>query len=256
VKGIGKKISQKVLRYFPIKPRLQRLFISKDIAKQMRWHKDERKDDSNTLGHPTDAIVWKEFDEEHEWFARNSRNVQLGLASDGFNPFGNMITTYSIWTVVLMPYNLPLWRCMKAPNMILSFFIPGPTAPKNEIDVYLRLLVDDLQELWNEGVSTYDALANETFQLHAALLWTINDYPAYANLSRWSMKGKLVCPVCNKDTTFNWLKYGHKYCYMGHRRWLPRGQVWRKNKELFDGKKEHKLEPEEMFRDQLLRCHL
>jgi uncharacterized protein YybS (DUF2232 family) len=57
VKGIGKKISQKVLRYFPIKPRLQRLFISKDIAKQMRWHKDERKDDSNTLGHPTDAIV-------------------------------------------------------------------------------------------------------------------------------------------------------------------------------------------------------
>jgi len=253
VKGTGKKIPQKVLRYFPIKPRLQRLFISKDTAKQMRWHKDERKDDGNILGHPADAIVWKKFDEEHEWFARDSRNVRLGLASDGFNPFGNMSTTYSIWPVILIPYNLPPWRCMKAPNMILSLLIPGPTAPGNEIDVYLRPLVDDLQELWNEGVSTYDALAKETFQLHAALLWTINDYPAYANLSGWSTKGKLACPRCNKDTTFKRLKYGHKYCYMGHRRWLPQDHVWRKNKNLFDGNEEHKLEPEEMSRDQLLQ---
>jgi hypothetical protein len=75
MKGTGKKIPQKVLQHFPIKPRLQRLFISKDIAKQMRWHKDERKNDGNTLGHPVDAIVWKEFDEEHERFACDSRNV-------------------------------------------------------------------------------------------------------------------------------------------------------------------------------------
>jgi hypothetical protein len=40
VKGSDNKIPQKVLRYFPIKPRLQRLFTSKYIAKQMRWHKD------------------------------------------------------------------------------------------------------------------------------------------------------------------------------------------------------------------------
>jgi hypothetical protein len=46
VKGSGKKIPQKVLWYFPIKLRLQRLFTSKDIAKQMRWHKDGQKDDA------------------------------------------------------------------------------------------------------------------------------------------------------------------------------------------------------------------
>jgi hypothetical protein len=208
VKGSGKKIPQKVLRYFPIKPRLQRLFMSKDIAKQMRWHKDGRQDDDNTLRHPADAIVWKEFDKAHDWFARDSRNVRLGLASDGFNPFGNMSTTYSMWPVVITPYNLPPWRCMKAPFMILSLLIPGPGAPGNDIDVYLQPLVDDLHELWNEGVSTYDALTKETFQMHAALLWTINDFPAYANLSGWSTKGKLACPVCNKDTTHCWLKYG------------------------------------------------
>jgi hypothetical protein len=249
VKGTGKKIPHKVLLYFPIKTRLQRLFISKDTAKQMRWHKD----DGNTLGHLADAIVSKEFVEEHEGFARDSRNVKLGLTSDGFSPFGNMSTTYSIWLVVLMPYNLPLWRCMKARNMILSLLIPGPTTPRNEIDVYLRPLVDDLQELWKEGLSTYDELVNKTFRLHAALLSTINDYPTYANLAGWSTKGKLACPVYNKDTTFKRLKYEHKYCYMGHRRWLPWGHVSRINKELFDDKEEHKLEPEEMSRDQLLQ---
>jgi hypothetical protein len=49
----------------------------------------------------------KEFDKEYEWFAGDSRNMRLGLTSDGFNPFGNMSTTYSIWPIVLMLYNLP-----------------------------------------------------------------------------------------------------------------------------------------------------
>ena len=40
VVGIGTKISQKVLRYFPIKPWLQRFFKLKEIAKDMKWHKD------------------------------------------------------------------------------------------------------------------------------------------------------------------------------------------------------------------------
>ena len=76
--------------------------------------------------------------------------MRLGLASDGFNPFGNMSTSYSMWPVVLMLYNLSPWRCMKDPYMLLSLLIPRAKALGNEIDVYLRLLVDDLKELWNE----------------------------------------------------------------------------------------------------------
>jgi hypothetical protein len=110
-----------------------------------------------------------------------------------------------------------------------------------------------LKELWNEGVSTYDALTKETFQLRAALIWTMNDFPVYANLSGWSTKGKLACPISNKDTYFRRLKHGHKMCYMAHRRWLPQGHVWLIRKELFDGTKEHRLEPEELSGDQLLQ---
>ena len=34
--------------------------------------------------------------------------------------------------------------------------------------------------------------------MRASILWTINDFPAYANLSGWSTKGKFACPICNK----------------------------------------------------------
>ena len=144
--------------------------MSKDMAKHIRWHNDEQKDDGNTLGYPADGLAWKEFDKEHEWFASDSRNMRLGLASDGFNPFDNMSTTYSIWLVVLMPYNLPPWMIIKDLFMILSLIIHGRIAPGNNTDVYLRPLVDDLHELWNKGITTYDSSTKETFQLHAALL--------------------------------------------------------------------------------------
>jgi len=65
----------------------------------------------------------------------------------------------------------------------MSTLIPGPRAPGNDIDVYLQPLIDELKELWKIGVETYDVSMKETFQLHASILWTINDFPAYGNLS-------------------------------------------------------------------------
>lgn len=64
---------------------------------------------------------------------------------------------------------------MKPPNMILSLLIPGPHSTGNDIDVYLRPLIDELKELWEEGVDTYDSSRNEMFNLRVGLLWTISD---------------------------------------------------------------------------------
>jgi hypothetical protein len=52
---------------------------------------------------------------------------------------------------------------------------------------------------------------------------------------------------------FKRLKYGNKTCYMGHRKWLPRGHIWRRKGELFDGTEEHRLAPKELSNDELLR---
>ena len=173
--------------------------MSTKTASLMRWHHDSRVDDG-VMRHPADAMAWKSFDKIHKDFSSEPRNVRLGLASDGFQPFNQSKTPYSIWPVILIPYNLPPWMCMKESNFILSMLIPGPESPGDVIDVYLKPLIDELKELWEVGVDTFDASTRQNFKLHASLLWTINDFPAYGNLSGWSTKGKMACPCCNKDT--------------------------------------------------------
>ena len=154
--GKGKLIPQKVLRHFPLKPRLQRLFMSKHTALDMRWHKEKRVDTEGILRHPADVKAWKEFDKNHNWFAQDPRNVRLGLASDVFNPFGNMNNAYSMWLVMLIPYNLPPWKCMKDPFTMMSLFILGLQSSRKDIDVFLQPLVDVLKKLWHVSVETYD----------------------------------------------------------------------------------------------------
>ncbi|XP_042958038.1 uncharacterized protein LOC122293546 [Carya illinoinensis] len=239
-------IPQKVLRHFPLKPRLQRLFMSAKIVGDMRWHKEHRAIEDSSMRHSADSESWKKFDEHDSWFAVDPRNVRLGLASDGFTPFNNLAKPHSIWPVILVPYNLPPWSCMKDQFFITSLIIPGPRSPGNEIDVYLQPLLDELLELWEYGVPTYDASSKETFTLHAALLWTINDFPAYGNLSGWSTKGKLACPSYNADTDSNWLKYVRKHCYMGHRHFLQPDHMWRRRKGLFNGKEDHRMPPRDL----------
>jgi hypothetical protein len=69
-------------------------------------------------------------------------------------------------------------------------------------------------------------------------MWTINDFPAYADLSGYSSKGKKACPICMESTCSKWLTYGRKCCYMGHRRYLPTDHRWRMKKRAFDGTQE------------------
>ncbi|TYK01218.1 uncharacterized protein E5676_scaffold75441G00100 [Cucumis melo var. makuwa] len=67
---------------------------------------DKRVETNDALRHPANAEGWKHFDSEFPDFASDPRNV-LGLALDGLNSFGQMSTSYSMWPVVLLPYNLP-----------------------------------------------------------------------------------------------------------------------------------------------------
>ena len=80
--------------------------------------------------------------------------------------------------------------------------------------MYLAPLINDLNSLWNEGVQAYDAYKEETFNLKACLLWTVNDFPAYGNLSRFSVKGYKACPIYDEGTYCQYLKNSRKLCYM------------------------------------------
>ncbi|XVE51929.1 hypothetical protein DITRI_Ditri02bG0079600 [Diplodiscus trichospermus] len=166
-----KKKPIKVLRYFPLIPRLQRIFMSSKTSNFMRWHHEKRTKDGN-LRHPANALAWKAFDSRYPDFASDSRNVRLALASDGFNPFKIVSTSYSTWPVVLIPYNFPRWICMKQPSFILSMIIPGEKGPGNDIDVYLQHLIKELKQLW-EGVDTYDASRKQNLLLKTSLWFLV-----------------------------------------------------------------------------------
>ena len=76
------------------------------------------------------------------------------MEMDGFNPFGSLSSTHNVWPVVLVTYNLPPWLCMKRIFCLLSLLIIGPKKPRNDIDVYLEPLVNELKLRWDEGERT------------------------------------------------------------------------------------------------------
>ncbi|KAM6575504.1 hypothetical protein CsatA_023831 [Cannabis sativa] len=248
-KGKGKKVPHKVMRYFPLTPRLKRLYCSRHTAEDMRWHYSQRPKEDGVLRHPADAEEWKQFDRLHPSFAVEPRNVRLGLATDGFNPFGNMSNSYSLWPVICVPYNLPPWKCMSSESLLLTLLIPGPSSPGKDIDVFMRPLIDELKQLWETGVETRDAYNGTVFSMRAAVLWTINDFPAYALMSGWSTKGYMACPTCNEHTPS--IGLNSKIGYVGHRRFLEMSDPRRRSKK-YNGKPEKRAPPPVLTGDDIL----
>ncbi|XP_073121652.1 uncharacterized protein [Henckelia pumila] len=239
---VNEGIPAKVLWYFPPIPRFQRLFRNKEVSKELTWHADKRICDGY-LRHPANSPAWKVVD--HKWpdFASESRNIRLAISADGINPHSLMSSAYSCWPVVMITYNLPPWLCMKRKFMMLTLLISGPKQPGNDIDVYLAPLVDDLKCSWEIGVDAYDAYRKEYFSLRAVLLWTINDFPAYGNMSGCVVKGYQACSICGEETYSTRLKHSRKMSYTGHRRFLPRNHPYRRQKKAFNGKQEFNPAP-------------
>ncbi|XP_020263246.1 uncharacterized protein LOC109839229 [Asparagus officinalis] len=174
-------IPLKVVRYFPITQRLQRLYKCKKTAVAMTWHDRALPSEDGKMSHPRDSPAWKNFEQNR--------------------------------------------KC----------------SPGNNIDVYPRPLIEELRSLFINGVETYDADKGETFIMRAALMWTINDFPAYGMLSGYSVHGYKVCPYCHVDTTSTWLPFSKKICYCGHRRMLKEDHLYRDVH--FDGTTEHRKAP-------------
>ena len=146
---------QKVAWYFPLIPRLRRLFASSKDAKLMRWHMEGRKTDTN-IRHPANSTQWHLIDWKYKNFGDDPRSLRFALSTDGMNPFGQMSSLHSVWPVLLSIYNVPPWLCNKRKYMMMSILISGPHQPGIDIDVYLRPLVDDLKTPWNDGIDAYD----------------------------------------------------------------------------------------------------
>ncbi|CAA7020270.1 unnamed protein product [Microthlaspi erraticum] len=83
---IKKGVPQKVLRYFPIIPRLKRMFRSEQTAMESRWHFSNKRTDRK-MRHPVESVTWMSMNDKFPSFAAELRNLRLGLSTDGFNPY-------------------------------------------------------------------------------------------------------------------------------------------------------------------------
>ena len=159
------------------------------------------------------------------------------------NLFGNLSTNHSCWHVILFIYNLSPKLCMKRKYMMLSMIIYGPKQPRNDIDIYLNPLVEDMKLLWVDGVEVFDVFASETFMMHAMLFCTINDFPTYGILSGYNVKGYKACLICEENTASHQLKNGRKTVYLRHWRFLQANHPYRRLKKAFNGHQENDETP-------------
>ena len=124
---------------------------------------------------------------------------------------------------------------------MMPVLIQGPKQPGNDIDVYLRPLVEELLQLWNgKGVRVWDEQDQQEFDLHALLFVTINYWPALSNLLGQTNKGYNACTHCLDDTESIYLDKCKKNVYLGHRRFLPINHLLKKKGKHFKGEADHR----------------
>jgi hypothetical protein len=89
-------ILARVVRHFPLIPRLLRMFRSPTVSGLLKFHSDHPNTDDGVMKSIADSPAWKHIDNEVDVaFWREARNLRLGMALDGVNPFPYTNTTHS-----------------------------------------------------------------------------------------------------------------------------------------------------------------
>jgi len=225
-------VPMKILRYLPFVPRIQRLYMSEESAKQMTWHKQGTRYNPNKMVHPFDGEAWNHFDGIHHEKASEPRNVRVALATDGFNPYGLMAAPYTCWPMFVIPLNLPPGVAFERQNVFLSLIIPGH--PGKKMGVFMEPLIDELVSAWEDGVWTYDRATKTPFKMHVWYQYSMHDFLAYGIFSGWCVHGKFPCPLCKDHLRFIWLKKGGKYSsFDKHHQFLPPEHPFRQDTKNF-----------------------
>ncbi|KAK4384465.1 hypothetical protein Sango_3058100 [Sesamum angolense] len=100
---------------------------------------------------------------------------------------------------------------------------------------------------------SYNSARNDTFTMHATLMWTVNDLPAYGMTSGRSFNGVKGCPICMEDTRAFYLQNDGKTCYFNyHRQFLSPDHPHRRNTKAFT---KNRIE-RKVMRPRLIRGHI
>jgi len=87
---------------------------------------------------------------------------------------------------------------------MLSLIIPGSKSPGDKLHVYLKPLLEDLKDLFVNGMPTYDASRNETYQIYVKDLFVLF-HRRMGMLTMWRM---MICSQIT-NTLVMYRRYAH-----------------------------------------------
>jgi hypothetical protein len=139
-------------------------------------------------------------------------------------------------------------KCLKQGFIFPTLIILGPKEPKKQMNIFLRLLMEEMKQLW-QGVDAYDSHLKCRFNLCAAYLWSIHDYLAYDKFAGWCVHGRLNCPIYMDDTDAFKLQHDKKVSFFDcHQRFFPMNHPFRNDTRSFlNGKTVIKGPPMQKF---------
>ncbi|GBE87125.1 hypothetical protein SCP_1003720 [Sparassis crispa] len=188
--------------YLPLIPRLKAFHVNTLMAKSMQYRAEEHKHDLNVIKDVFDSEIYRSLCGQpvivngkplkHRYF-EDSRDIALGLSTDGFAPFKRRKQT--AWPLIAYNYNLPPEVRFHKKNIIPIAVIPGPKKLAN-FDSFLWPLAEEMLRL-AVGVRAWDVLTAAMFVLHAFLILVGGDIPAISMIM--CMKGHngyAPCRMC------------------------------------------------------------
>jgi hypothetical protein len=126
-KQVGRSnVPQKVLRHFPLTFRLEPMYNTQAQVELMIWHANNWSR-NGLVHHVMNSKQWELIDLKWPSFGNEPKNVWLGLFTDGLNMFEEIRSTWSLWPMVLVNYNISLWLTIKRHFMVLYLIVPRPT---------------------------------------------------------------------------------------------------------------------------------
>ncbi|KAL3675626.1 hypothetical protein R1sor_025574 [Riccia sorocarpa] len=105
----------------------------------------------------------------------------------------------------------------------------GETIPRKKvknIDIYLKPLVEELQQVWTGVDDVYDGRTERIgrdrwFTLKGVLLWTMYDYPGFAQVSGFQTSRYATCPTCGPALPVARSSHLSKQVYMSYSTYIP-----------------------------------
>ena len=79
----------------------------------MDYHAKNIRSEDDVLRMLVDGFALKNIKKKLSIFKDEPHNVRLALSVDGFNPFGEIHSTYLVWHVFIINNNLTPWMSIK-----------------------------------------------------------------------------------------------------------------------------------------------